>query len=85
MLKLKGIEAGYGSLHILHGIDLEVNSGEIVAILGANGAGKTTPLRAISGLIGTRKGSMVFNGEDVTGTRSDLMVALGVVQVAEAR
>ncbi|MDE1047229.1 MAG: ABC transporter ATP-binding protein [Candidatus Nanopelagicales bacterium] len=85
MLKLKGIEAGYGSLHILHGIDLEVNSGEIVAILGANGAGKTTTLRAISGLIGTRKGSMVFNGEDVTGTRSDLMVALGVVQVAEAR
>ena len=85
MLKLKGIEAGYGSLHILHGIDLEVNSGEIVAILGANGAGKTTTLRAISGLIGTRRGSMVFNGEDVTGTRSDLMVALGVVQVAEAR
>lgn len=85
MLKLKGIEAGYGSLHILHGIDLEVNSGEIVAILGANGAGKTTTLRAISGLIGTRKGSMVFNGEDVTGTRSDLMVALGVVHVAEAR
>lgn len=85
MLKLKGIEAGYGSLQILHGIDLEVNSGEIVAILGANGAGKTTTLRAISGLIGTRKGSMVFNGEDVTGTRSDLMVALGVVQVAEAR
>lgn len=85
MLELKGIEAGYGSLHILHGIDLEVNSGEIVAILGANGAGKTTTLRAISGLIGTRKGSMVFNGEDVTGTRSDLMVALGVVQVAEAR
>jgi branched-chain amino acid transport system ATP-binding protein len=69
----------------LHGIDLEVNSGEIVAILGANGAGKTTTLRAISGLIGTRKGSMVFNGEDVTGTRSDRMVALGVVQVAEAR
>ncbi len=85
MLELKGIEAGYGSLQILHGIDLEVNSGEIVAILGANGAGKTTTLRAISGLIGTRKGSMVFNGEDVTGTRSDLMVALGVVQVAEAR
>ena len=85
MLELKGIEAGYGSLQILHGIDLEVNSGEIVAILGANGAGKTTTLRAISGLIGTRKGSMVFNGEDVTGTRSDRMVALGVVQVAEAR
>lgn len=85
MLELKGIEAGYGSLQILHGIDLEVNSGEIVAILGANGAGKTTTLRAISGLIGTRKGSMVFNGEDVTGTRSDRMVAFGVVQVAEAR
>ena len=85
MLELKGIEAGYGSLQILHGIDLEVNSGEIVAILGANGAGKTTTLRAISGLIGTRKGSMVSNGEDVTGTRSDRMVALGVVQVAEAR
>jgi branched-chain amino acid transport system ATP-binding protein len=85
MLELKGIEAGYGSLQILHGIDLEVNSGEIVAILGANGAGKTTTLRAISGLIGTRKGSLVFNGEDVTGTRSDRMVALGVVQVAEAR
>ncbi|MDA9016787.1 MAG: ABC transporter ATP-binding protein [Candidatus Nanopelagicales bacterium] len=85
MLELKGIEAGYGSLQILHGIDLQVTSGEIVAILGANGAGKTTTLRAISGLIGTRKGSLVFNGEDVTGTRSDRMVALGLVQVAEAR
>ena len=85
MLELKGIEAGYGSLQILHGIDLQVTSGEIVAILGANGEGKTTTLRAISGLIGTRKGSLVFNGEDVTGTRSDRMVALGLVQVAEAR
>ncbi len=85
MLELKGLVAGYGSLQILHGIDLVVNRGEIVAILGANGAGKTTTLRAISGLIGTRKGAIVFNGQDVTGTRSDQMVSLGLVQVAEAR
>lgn len=85
MLELKGLEAGYGSLQILHGIDLKVDRGEIVAILGANGAGKTTTLRAISGLIGTRKGSIFFNGSDVTGTRSDRMVSFGLVQVAEAR
>jgi len=85
VLELKGLEAGYGSLQILHGIDLKVDRGEIVAILGANGAGKTTTLRAISGLIGTRKGSIFFNGADVTGTRSDRMVAFGLVQVAEAR
>jgi len=85
VLELKGLEAGYGSLQILHGIDLKVDRGEIVAILGANGAGKTTTLRAISGLIGTRKGSIFFNGADVTGTRSDRMVSFGLVQVAEAR
>jgi branched-chain amino acid transport system ATP-binding protein len=85
VLELKGLEAGYGSLQILHGIDLKVDRGEIVAILGANGAGKTTTLRAISGLIGTRKGSIFFNGSDVTGTRSDRMVSFGLVQVAEAR
>jgi len=85
VLELKGLEAGYGSLQILHGIDLKVDRGEIVAILGANGAGKTTTLRAISGLIGTAKDRYFFNGADVTGTRSDRMVAFGLVQVAEAR
>jgi branched-chain amino acid transport system ATP-binding protein len=85
MLKLDGVESGYGSLQILHGVDLEVRSGEIVAILGANGAGKTTTLRTISGLIGTRKGAIHFDDKDVTGSRSDRLVAMGLVQVAEAR
>lgn len=85
MLTLTDIAAGYGALQILHGVSLTVDKGEIVAILGANGAGKTTTLRVISGLVSARGGSITFEGQDITGMRSDKRVAKGLVQVAEGR
>jgi len=85
MLTLTDVAAGYGSLQILHGVTFTVNQGEIVALLGANGAGKTTSLRVISGLVNARGGSVVFDGQDVTNTRSDKRVGMGLVQVAEGR
>lgn len=85
MLTLTNVAAGYGSLQILHGVTFTVNQGEIVALLGANGAGKTTTLRVISGLVAARSGSVAFDGQDVTNTRSDKRVGMGLVQVAEGR
>jgi len=85
MLTLTDVTAGYGALQILQGVSMTVAQGEIVALLGANGAGKTTTLRVISGLVNARSGSVTFDGEDVTPTRSDKRVAMGLVQVAEGR
>ena len=85
MLTLTDVTAGYGALQILQGVSITVAQGEIVALLGANGAGKTTTLRVISGLVNARSGSVTFDGEDVTSTRSDKRVAMGLVQVAEGR
>jgi len=85
MLTLTDVTAGYGALQILQGVSMTVAQGEIVALLGANGAGKTTTLRVVSGLINARSGSVTFDGEDVTSTRSDKRVAMGLVQVAEGR
>jgi len=85
MLTLTDVTAGYGALQILQGVSMTVAQGEIVALLGANGAGKTTTLRVISGLVNARSGSVTFDGEDVTSTRSDKRVAMGLVQVAEGR
>ena len=58
LLEIKGLEAWYGESHILHGVDLTVCEGEVVTLLGRNGAGRTTPLRAIMGLVGAREGSV---------------------------
>jgi branched-chain amino acid transport system ATP-binding protein len=85
MLTLTDVTAGYGALQILQGVSMTVAQGEIVALLGANGAGKTTTLRVISGLVNARSGSVTFDGADVTSTRSDKRVAMGLVQVAEGR
>ena len=85
MLTLTDVTAGYGALQILQGVSMTVDKGEIVALLGANGAGKTTTLRVISGLVNARSGSVSFEDQDVTGTRSDKRVAMGLVQVAEGR
>ena len=60
-LQIKDLHAWYGESHILHGVDLTVNRGEVVTLLGRNGAGRTTTLRAIMGLVGTRKGSIVVH------------------------
>jgi branched-chain amino acid transport system ATP-binding protein len=85
MLALEGIRAGYGNIEALHGIDLEVREGEIVTLIGANGAGKTSTLMTICGCVKTRAGKITFGGRDITGMRSDEIVKLGLVQSPEGR
>jgi branched-chain amino acid transport system ATP-binding protein len=85
MLVLKDISVSYGNLEALHGISLEVREREIVALLGANGAGKTTAISAISGLLPVSSGAVSFRGEDITNRRPDHIVRRGLVQVPEGR
>ena len=66
MLRVTDLHAFYGESHILHGIDLQVNRGELVTLLGRNGSGRSTTLKAILGLVGRRTGSIMFNGNEVT-------------------
>nr|WP_284340206.1 ABC transporter ATP-binding protein [Devosia nitrariae] len=85
VLRLKGVEAGYGRIQALNGVDLEVRRGQIVALLGANGAGKTTTLKTISGLVRATSGTVEFEGEDITGRRASDIARLGLVHVPEGR
>jgi branched-chain amino acid transport system ATP-binding protein len=85
MLTLEDVSAGYGNLEVMHGVTLEVQSGELVAIIGANGAGKTTTLRAISGFIRPGSGSIYFEGESLVGMKPHDVVKRGLVQVPEGR
>lgn len=85
LLKIEGITSGYGDVQVLWGIDLEVPSGEIVCIVGSNGAGKTTLLRTISGLVAATGGRVTFEGHDITGASSDVILGLGIAQVPEGR
>lgn len=85
LLRVDGLHAGYGRSTILDGVSFDVFEGEIVAILGANGAGKTTILRALSGLIKISKGSVNFAGANVTGTRPEVLARRGIAHVPEGR
>ena len=85
VLSVKGIEVSYGQINALHGIDLDVEQGEIVTLIGANGAGKTTTLRTISGLLKPRKGTVTFNGKDITGVKPHTITAFGLSHVPEGR
>jgi branched-chain amino acid transport system ATP-binding protein len=85
MLKLEGIDAGYGSFQALFNVGLEVRAGEAVAVIGPNGAGKTTLMRVISGLLRPRKGSVVMTGTDVLATAQHRIVSLGIAHVPENR
>jgi branched-chain amino acid transport system ATP-binding protein len=85
LLRIENLHAGYDDLEVLHGVNLEVNSGEIVALIGANGAGKTTTLKAVSGLIPLSGGSITIEGVSTDSWRSARLVAEGVVQVPEGR
>jgi branched-chain amino acid transport system ATP-binding protein len=85
VLSVKGIEVSYGAIAALHGIDLEVNKGEIVTLIGANGAGKTTTLRTISGLLKPRKGTVTFNGQNITGVKPHVITGKGISHVPEGR
>jgi ABC-type branched-subunit amino acid transport system ATPase component len=85
MLRLEGVHAFYGPVHVLFSIDLEVGDGEIVALLGTNGAGKTTILRVISGLLKPSIGSVEWNGEKIGGERPAEIVKRGIVQMPGGR
>src|SRR4051794_11225463 len=85
LLELQNVTLLYGRIQALHGISLTVAQGEIVALIGANGAGKSTTMRAISGLRPVAEGSIKFEGEDITKLRADLRVVRGVSQSPEGR
>ena len=85
ILEVKGLEAGYNGMSVLHGINFEVEKGEILAILGSNGVGKSTTLRAITGVIKPMAGKVIYKGQDITGMPSHKLVSMGVSMVPEGR
>lgn len=85
LLELENVHTYYGHIHALKGISLSVNEAEIVSLIGGNGAGKSTTLNTISGLLKPREGSVKLSGEDLAGTKAHEIVAKGVVQVPEGR
>jgi branched-chain amino acid transport system ATP-binding protein len=85
MLKLSNIHTYYGNIHALKGIDIEVQEGEIISLIGANGAGKSTTLMTTSGIISAKKGTIELNGEDITYLPPDEIVKKGICQVPEGR
>jgi len=85
LLRLENIHSYYGKIHALKGISLEVNEGEIVALLGSNGAGKSTTLKTISGLLPPKSGTMEFGGKKIVGRPPHSIVEAGVIHVPEGR
>ena len=85
MLKIENLQVAYGGIQALRGIDMEVPDGKIVTLIGANGAGKSTTLRTISGLLKPKTGSITFQGQDIAGTPAHKIVGLGISQVPEGR
>jgi branched-chain amino acid transport system ATP-binding protein len=85
MLQLDNIDVFYGSIHALQGVSLTVAEGEVVTLIGGNGAGKSTTLRAISGLLHPAKGDIRFAGRRISGMRPDEIVRLGISQAPEGR
>ncbi len=84
-LSISGLHSWYGESHILHGIDLTVNEGEVVTLLGRNGAGRTTTLKSILGLVGERKGSIKVNGVETIGLATHKIAHLGIGYCPEER
>ena len=85
MLEIKDLEVYYGVIHAIKGVSFEVNEGEIIALIGANGAGKTTILHTITGLIAPKSGHVIFEGNDITKTPAHKIVELGMAHVPEGR
>jgi len=85
LLEVESIHAYYGNIHALKGITINVKKGEIVTLIGANGAGKSTTLRSISKLIQTRSGKIIFDGEDITDYKPHDLVYKGISMVPEGR
>ncbi|HZF04304.1 MAG TPA: ABC transporter ATP-binding protein [Patescibacteria group bacterium] len=85
MLRLEGLRAGYGPIEALHGLDLDVREGELVCLLGANGAGKSSTLRTISGLLRPRAGRIVFDGVEIQGRDPSDVLRAGIAHCPEGR
>ena len=85
LLEMKDAVLNYGKIQALHGISVEVEEGEVVSLIGANGAGKTSTMRALSGVRGLSAGTVMFNGEDVTKLRADQRLRKGLVLCPEGR
>ncbi len=85
MLEIKDLEVYYGMIQAIKGVSFDVNEGEVIALIGANGAGKTTILHTITGLINTQKGSVWFEGKDITKVPAHKIVSMGMAHVPEGR
>jgi len=85
MLKLENVQAGYGSILALKNVSLEINQGEIITLIGANGAGKSTTLMTISGVVPCRSGQILFQDRPIQKKSSDEIVRMGICQVPEGR
>ena len=85
MLELRNVNAAYGNIQVLHNIDLEINQGEVITLIGANGAGKSTTLMAISGVVPVRSGKILFEGEAIHKLSPEKLVSMGICQVPEGR
>jgi len=85
LLSVQGLRSGYGAVEVLRGIDLDVGPGEIVALLGSNGAGKSTFNQTVSGLVAARAGSIRFDGQDVSRAHYRNIVGAGLIHVPEGR
>jgi branched-chain amino acid transport system ATP-binding protein len=85
LLEVENLNVYYGAIYALKGISFHLDKGEIVALIGANGAGKSTTLNTISGLLRPRVGTVIFENEDITQTASDQIVQKGIIQVPEGR
>jgi branched-chain amino acid transport system ATP-binding protein len=85
ILELRGVDASYGKVRALHGVSLNVKPGEVIALIGANGAGKSTTLRVMSGLIAASAGDILLDGASIAGHRPDMIVRSGIAHCPEER
>jgi branched-chain amino acid transport system ATP-binding protein len=85
LMEVRGLEAWYGESHVLHGVDLDIREGEVVTLLGRNGAGKTSTLRSIMGLVPRRTGSVKYEGNEFVNARPDVIARAGIAYCPEER
>ena len=85
LLEIKDLEVFYGMIQAIKGVSFQVNEGEVIALIGANGAGKTTILHTVTGLLEAKKGSVFFDGKDITKTPAHKIVSMGMAHVPEGR
>jgi len=85
LMEIRGLEAWYGESHVLHGVDIDIREGEVVTLLGRNGAGKTSTLRSIMGLVPRRAGSVKYEGKEFVNARPDIIARAGIAYCPEER